>query len=72
VVTLPAHEVAVDTAPRLTTAVSRWCAQRIEQDERETRVLWRQGLRSLRSGTLLFVVGLLLSTGFLAPDMPVV
>jgi hypothetical protein len=71
VVTLPADELAEDTAPRLTTAVSRWCAQRIEQDERETRVLWRQGLRSLRSGILLFVVGLLLSTGFLAPGMPV-
>jgi hypothetical protein len=71
VVTLPADEVAEDTAPRLTTAVSRWCTQRIEQDERETRVLWRQGLRSLRIGILLFVVGLLLSTQFLDPGMPV-
>jgi hypothetical protein len=72
VVTLPSDEVADDTAPRLTTAVSRWCVQRIEQDERETRVLWRQGLRSLRSGVLLFVIGLLLSSQFLAPDMPAV
>jgi hypothetical protein len=71
VVTLPADEVAVDTARRLTTAVSRWCAQRRAQDEQETRVLWRQGLRSLRSGVVLFVVGLLLSSGFLTPGMPV-
>jgi hypothetical protein len=70
VVTLPRNEVAEDTGPRLTAAVSRWCAQRIEQDEREARVLWRQGLRSLRSGVLLFVVGLLLSSEFLAPEMP--
>ena len=32
---------------------------------------WRQGLRSLRSGSILFVVGLLLSTGFLQPDVGV-
>jgi hypothetical protein len=70
VVTLPAHEVDDDTAPRLTAAVSRWCVQRIEQDERETRVLWRQGLRSLRSGVLLFVIGLLFSSEFLAPEIP--
>ena len=72
VVTLPATEVADDTAPRLTTAVGRWCAQRIEQDEQETRVLWRQGLRSMYSGVLLFVIGLLLSSEFLSPGMPTI
>jgi hypothetical protein len=70
VVTLPHQQVADDTGPRLTAAVTRWCAQRIEQDEWEARVLWRQGLRSLRSGALLFLVGLLLSTEFLAPEVP--
>jgi hypothetical protein len=33
-------------------------------------VAWRQGLRSLGSGSILFLVGLLLSTGFLEPDVP--
>ena len=33
-------------------------------------MIWRQGLRSLRPGTLLFLVGLLLSTDFLEPDVP--
>ena len=31
---------------------------------------WRQGLRSLGTGSILFLVGLLLSTGFLEPDVP--
>jgi hypothetical protein len=70
VVTLPAGEVADDTALRLTSAVNTWCVQRIEQDERETRVIWRQGLRSLRSGVLLFLIGLLFSSEFLAPELP--
>jgi hypothetical protein len=38
--------------------------------ERESQVLWRQGLRSLRPGTVLFLVGLLFSTDFLEPDVP--
>jgi hypothetical protein len=38
--------------------------------QRETEVTWRQGLRSLGSGSILFLVGLLLSTGFLEPDVP--
>ena len=33
-------------------------------------MLWRQGLRSLRPGIVLFLVGLLLSTDFLDPDIP--
>ena len=33
-------------------------------------MLWRQGLRSLRPGTVLFLVGLLFSTDFLEPDVP--
>jgi hypothetical protein len=70
VVTLPAGEVTEDTARRLTAALRCWCTQRIEQAERETRVLWHEGLRSLRSGIPLFVVGLVLSTRFLATDMP--
>ena len=33
-------------------------------------MLYRQGLASLRPGIPLFVIGLLLSTDFLAPDVP--
>ncbi|HEY2223906.1 hypothetical protein [Actinomycetospora sp.] len=71
VLTLPAPEAAdSDLAGRLEAAVRRWCAARTFRIERESRALWRQGLWSLRSGLLLFVVGLFLSTGFLDPDVP--
>ncbi len=70
VVTLPTEQVQADTADRVTTAVHRWCALRRKRMERETRIIWRQGLRSLRSGVVLFLVGLLLSSGFIEPDVP--
>jgi hypothetical protein len=70
VVELPADHIDDATADRLTAAVSRWCVQRMERAERETRVIWRQGMRSLRSGALLFLIGLALSSDFIAPDVP--
>jgi hypothetical protein len=70
VVELPAEHIEDETADRLTAAVRRWCTQRMERAERETRVIWRQGLRSLRGGALLFLVGLAFSVDFLAPDVP--
>lgn len=70
VLTVPSAVLVDDTAQRLTAAVARWAARRTEQVDREARVLWRQGLRSLRSGGLLFLVGLVLSTDFLEPDVP--
>lgn len=57
-------------AARLETGLRRWCAARTERVERESRSLWRQGLWSLRGGVALFVVGLVLSTNFLDPDVP--
>ena len=36
----------------------------------EIEVAWRQALRSLGSGSILFIVGLLLSTEFLESDVP--
>ena len=33
-------------------------------------MLWRQGLGSLRPGTVLFLAGLLFSSDFLQPDVP--
>jgi hypothetical protein len=70
VVTLPPDQVNEETAPRLTAAVGRWCAERMERSERETRVIWRQGLRSLPYGTVLFLIGVVLSSGFIAPGVP--
>jgi hypothetical protein len=71
VLTLPADALADPmTAPRMIATVARWTRARAERTERETRVLWRQGLTSLPAGTLLFVVGVLISTDFLAEDVP--
>jgi hypothetical protein len=70
VVTLPAEQVSAGTAETLQTALHRYCEARLSRVQREIEVAWRQGLRSLGSGSILFVVGLLLSTGFLEPDVP--
>ncbi|NMO89577.1 hypothetical protein [Actinomycetospora sp. TBRC 11914] len=71
VLTLPPAALADDgVAARLEAGLRRWCAARTERVERESRSLWRQGLWSLRGGVALFVVGLVLSTNFLDPDVP--
>ena len=70
VVALPAEQITDDTAETLDRALRRYCDARLALVQRETQVAWRQGLRSLRSGSILFLVGLLLSTGFLEPDVP--
>lgn len=70
VLTVPSAVLTEDTARRLVAGVARWGARRAEGVEREARVLWRQGLASLWPGTLLFLVGLALSTDFLEPDVP--
>jgi hypothetical protein len=70
VVTLPAEQIADGIAETLHTALRRYCEARLARVQRENEVVWRQGLRSLGSGSILFVVGLLLSAGFLEPDVP--
>jgi hypothetical protein len=71
VLTLPASALTdAEVGPRLETGLRRWGAARMERVERESRSLWRQGLWSLRGGTVLFVVGLVLSTNFLEPEIP--
>jgi hypothetical protein len=70
VVTLPAEEITPGIAETLHTALRRYCEARLARVQRETQVAWRQGLRSLGSGSILFVLGLLLSAGFLEPDVP--
>jgi hypothetical protein len=70
VVTLPAEQITPGIAETLHAALRRFCEARLARVKRETQVAWRQGLRSLGSGSILFLVGLLLSTGFLEPDVP--
>ena len=70
VVTLPAEHITHGTAETLRAALQRYCEARLARVQRETQMAWRQGLRSLGSGSILFVVGLLLSAGFLEPDVP--
>ena len=70
VVTLPAEQIADGIAETLHLALRRYCDARLGLVHRETEVAWRQGFHSLASGSILFVVGLLLSSGFLEPDVP--
>jgi hypothetical protein len=70
VVTLPTEQITEGIAETLHAALHRYCEARLARVERETQVVWRQGLRSLATGSILFVVGLLLSSGFLEPDVP--
>jgi hypothetical protein len=70
VVTLPAEQITDGVADTLHVALRRYCEARLARVQRETALAWRQGLRSLGSGSILFVVGLLLSAGFLEPDVP--
>jgi hypothetical protein len=70
VLRLPAEQITDGMAENLHAALHRYCEARLARVERETEVAWRQGLRSLGTGSILFVVGLLLSSGFLEPDVP--
>ena len=70
VVTLPVDQMTDGIAETLQAALRRYCNARLARVRRETEMAWRQGLRSLGSGSILFAVGLLLSTGFLQPNIP--
>jgi hypothetical protein len=77
VLTVPAGAPPDDGPPddaalalRLAAVVGRWCRSRMESAERASRGAWRQGVSSLGTGSVLFVIGLLLSTNFLEPDVP--
>jgi hypothetical protein len=70
VVTLPEEQITPGIAETLHAALRRYCEARLARIQRETEVVWRQGIRSLGSGSILFLVGLLLSAGFLDPDVP--
>ena len=70
VVMLPAEQITEGIVEKLHVALRRYCEARLARVQRETELAWRQGLRSLGSGSVLFLVGLLLSAGFLEPDVP--
>jgi hypothetical protein len=70
VVMLPAEQITDGIAETLHAALRRYCEARLARVQREIQVVWRQGLRSMGSGSILFAVGLLLSAGFLEPDVP--
>jgi hypothetical protein len=50
-------------------AVRQYCDLRLRRANREHDLIWRQGIRSLLSGSLLFVVGIALSFAFTQPGM---
>lgn len=70
VIDLPATDGAAEMAVTIEHAVRRYCHLRIEHSRRQQAVIWRQGVRSLRLGFLLFFVGVVLSYAFTRPETP--
>jgi hypothetical protein len=64
-----ASECSDEQAARMVSAVRRYCELRLRRANREHDLIWRQGMRSLLSGSLLFVVGIALSYLFTQPVM---
>jgi hypothetical protein len=58
-----------ELATQLVTAVRRYCELRTRRATREHDLIWRQGMRSLLSGSLLFALGIALSYAFMKPVM---
>jgi hypothetical protein len=56
-----ASECSDERAATVVAAVSEYCELRKRRANREHDLIWRQGKRSLVSGSLLFVVGIALS-----------
>jgi hypothetical protein len=56
-----------EVAARLERALRRYCELRIQRAERQREVIWRSGMRSLVSGSVLFLVGVVLSFEFTRP-----
>lgn len=64
-----ADEVSDEVAASVTLAVRRYCQLRMRRAIREHNLIWRQGKRSLFSGSLLFIIGIALSYAFTRPIM---
>lgn len=58
-----------EQAAKVVAAVRRYCELRLRRANREHDLIWRQGMRSLLSGSLLFFVGIALSFAFSRPGM---
>lgn len=61
-----------ELAAKMVAAVRRYCELRMRRANREHDLIWRQGMRALVSGSVLFVVGIALSFTFARPVMGVV
>ena len=64
-----AAECSDEQAAEVVAAVRRYCGLRLRRATREHNLIWRQGKRSLLSGSLLFVSGIALSYLFARPEM---
>ena len=64
-----AEECSDEMAANVVAAVRRYCELRLRRADREHDLVWRQGKRSLLSGSLLFAVGIALSYAFTRPAM---
>ncbi|MGO4442501.1 hypothetical protein AB4Z42_04005 [Mycobacterium sp. 2YAF39] len=58
-----------EEAANVVAAVRRYFELRLRRAKREHDLIWRQGKRSLLSGSLLFIVGIALSFAFTRPGM---
>ncbi|MDT5140286.1 MAG: hypothetical protein QOD58_4548 [Mycobacterium sp.] len=64
-----AEECSDEMAANVVAAVRRYCELRLRRADREHDLVWRQGKRSLLSGSLLFAAGIALSYTFTRPAM---
>lgn len=64
-----ANERSDEVAATVTLAVRRYLQLRMRRAIREHNLIWRQGKRSLFSGSLLFIIGVSLSYAFTRPIM---
>jgi hypothetical protein len=67
---LPRSEFRPGTEDLIHRAVIRYCRLHIAEGGRNLRLIWRQGMQSLRTGSLLFLVGLGLSYYFTRSYIP--
>lgn len=67
---LPRSEFRPGTEDLIHRAVIRYCRLHIAEGGRNLRLIWRQGMQSLRTGSLLFIVGLGLSYYFTRSYIP--
>jgi hypothetical protein len=64
-----ASECSGEQAAEVVAALRRYCSLRLRRATREHNLIWRQGKRSLLSGSLLFVSGIALSYLFTRPEV---